>query len=57
MIQQHRESWPDAQVYVYPGTGHAFNRDVDPKVYDAAAAQLALERTLAFFDKHLSGGQ
>jgi len=57
VIQQHRESWPDAQVYVYPGTGHAFNRDVDPKVYDAAAAQLALERTLAFFDKHLSGGQ
>jgi carboxymethylenebutenolidase len=42
-------------VYVYPGTGHAFNRDVDSKVYNAAAAQLALERTLAFFDKHLAG--
>src|SRR6185437_5143915 len=57
VIQQHREAWPDAPVHVYPGTGHAFNRDVDPKVFSAAASQLALDRTLAFFDRHLAGGK
>ena len=53
VIQQHREAWPDAPVYVYPGTGHAFNRDVDPSRYDSSSARLALERTLAFFARHL----
>lgn len=57
VIQHHRETWPDAPVYVYPDTGHAFNRDVDPKVFNAAASKLALERTLAFFDQHLAGGE
>lgn len=53
-VARQREAWPDAEIHVYPA-GHAFNREVDSKVYDAASANLALERTLAFFDKHLAG--
>ena len=36
----------------YPGTQHGFNNDTTPR-YDAAAARLAWDRTLAFFKKHL----
>lgn len=35
-------------VYHYSGTQHGFNNDTTPR-YDAAAASLAWERTLAFF--------
>ena len=52
-VQRHRDVLPDAGIYTYP-TGHAFDRDVDPKVYDAPSAKLALERTLAFFARHLA---
>ena len=38
--------------FLYPGTQHGFNNDTTPR-YDAAAAKLAWERTLAFFEKHL----
>ena len=38
--------------FVYPGTQHGFNNDTTPR-YDADAARLAWERTLAFFEKHL----
>jgi len=51
-VARHREALPDAEVYTYPA-GHAFDREVDPKAYDAASAKLALERTLAFFERHL----
>lgn len=54
--EQHRQAWPDAPVYEYPHCGHAFNRDVDKNAYNEAAAKLAWERTLTFFDKHLAGG-
>jgi carboxymethylenebutenolidase len=54
-IGKHRKAWPDAPVYVYEGAGHAFNRDVDPAHYNEAAATLARQRTLAFFDRHLAG--
>ena len=47
-ITLHREKLPQAEVHVYPA-GHAFNRDVDPKVYDADSARLAHRRTLQFF--------
>ncbi|MBS0380956.1 MAG: dienelactone hydrolase family protein [Proteobacteria bacterium] len=53
-VQKHREAYPDAPTYVYDKAGHAFNRDVDPTHYDPVGAPLALERTLAFFDKHLA---
>lgn len=42
----------DYERYLYPGTQHGFNNDTTPR-YDAAAAKLAWERTLAFFRKHL----
>jgi len=59
-------SWPDYekalkaahvvyQRFLYPGTQHGFNNDTTPR-YDAAAAKLAWERTLAFFAEHLSAG-
>lgn len=54
-IAQHRAAWPDAPVYVYEHCGHAFNRDVDKSVYNANAAKLAWERTLAFFEAQLAG--
>jgi len=38
--------------HVYPGTQHGFNNDTTPR-FDAAAAKLAWERTLAHFNKHL----
>jgi carboxymethylenebutenolidase len=51
-IDLHRRKYPDAEIYTYP-TGHAFDREVDPKVFDAASAHLAHTRTLAFFDRTL----
>ena len=53
-IAKQRAAWPDAPVYVYEHCGHAFNRDADPHVYNAVAAKLALERTLALFAKNLA---
>ena len=38
--------------HLYPGTQHGFNNDTTPR-YDAAAAKLAWERTLAHLNKHL----
>ena len=52
-VEKHREVLPDAEIYTYPA-GHAFDRGVDPKAYDAPSAKLALERTLAFFARHLA---
>ena len=39
--------------YVYPGTQHAFNNDTGAARYNKAAADLAWERTLAFFREQL----
>lgn len=38
--------------YQYPGTQHGFNNDTTPR-YDAAAAKLAWDRTIAFFKSQL----
>jgi carboxymethylenebutenolidase len=38
--------------HVYPGTQHGFNNDTTPR-FDAAAAKLAWERTLAHFNKYV----
>lgn len=40
------------EAFVYPGTQHGFNNDTTPR-FDAAAAALAWQRTLAFFRAHL----
>ncbi len=42
------------EVYRYPGTQHGFNNDTTPR-YDKAAADLAWQRTVAFFKKNLHG--
>jgi carboxymethylenebutenolidase len=42
-------------AYRYAGTQHGFNNDTTPR-YDAAAAKLAWERTVAFFKANLQGG-
>ena len=55
VVEKHRKAWPDAPVYVYEHCGHAFNRDVDKSVYNKEGAELALKRTLAFFDRELAG--
>jgi carboxymethylenebutenolidase len=38
--------------HLYPGTQHGFNNDTTPR-YDAAAAKLSWDRTLAFFRQHV----
>ena len=53
-IEAHRRRHPDAELHVYPGAGHAFNREVDPSHYHAESAALALRRTLDFFGTHLA---
>lgn len=40
------------EAHIYPGTQHGFNNDTTPR-YDAAAAKLAWQRTVAFFNQHL----
>jgi carboxymethylenebutenolidase len=41
--------------HLYPGTQHGFHNDTTPR-YDAKAAELAWERTLAFLAKQLRAG-
>jgi carboxymethylenebutenolidase len=52
-IEKIRAAHPDGEYYVYPAD-HGFNCDQRAS-YDAASAQLARERTLGFFAKHLGG--
>ncbi|MDD3352651.1 dienelactone hydrolase family protein [Zoogloea sp.] len=40
------------EAHIYPGTQHGFNNTTTPR-YDAQAAQLAWQRTVAFFKTHL----
>ena len=40
--------------YVYDGVNHGFHNDTTPR-YDEAAAKLAWQRTLDFFNKNLRG--
>lgn len=40
------------QMYSYPGTRHGFHNNSTPR-YHEAAANLAWERTMAFFKQHL----
>ena len=42
-------------MHMYEGVNHAFHNDTSQARYDAEAAELAWNRTLAFFDEHLSG--
>jgi carboxymethylenebutenolidase len=40
------------EAHFYPGTQHGFNNDTTPR-YDEAAAKLAWQRTISFFNAHL----
>ena len=42
------------EAHIYPSTQHGFNNDTTPR-YDEAAAKLAWQRTIDFFNKHLRG--
>ena len=55
--------WPDYEAalkangkqytaHIYPVVNHGFHNDTTPR-YDEAAAELAWERTIAFFNQHL----
>jgi carboxymethylenebutenolidase len=39
-------------AHVYPGVNHGFHNDSTPR-YDEAAAELAWDRTVTFFEQHL----
>jgi carboxymethylenebutenolidase len=39
--------------YIYPGAVHGFNNDATPERYNRAAADLAWQRTIAWFDKYV----
>jgi carboxymethylenebutenolidase len=43
------------EFHTYPNADHAFFNDTRPEVYDAAAAEDAWARTLAFFRRELHG--
>jgi carboxymethylenebutenolidase len=40
-------------IHTYPGTQHAFNNDTGAARYNKAAADLAWQRTIAFFEEKL----
>jgi carboxymethylenebutenolidase len=50
-VDKVRKAHPSVLVHVYPAD-HGFNCDHRGS-YDAAAAKLALERTLEFFGRHV----
>lgn len=41
------------ESHIYPGVNHGFHNDTTPR-YDAPAAKLAWERTIAWFKKFLA---
>ena len=46
----------DVAFHTYPGTGHWFAESDVPTAYDPVAADLAMDRTIAFFREHLPPG-
>ena len=47
-----KENKKDYIMYMYPKVNHGFHNDTTPR-YDKAAAELAWQRTIDFFKKHL----
>ena len=50
-----KASGKEYMAHMYEGANHGFHNDTTPR-YDEAAAKLAWERTMAFFDQHLRQG-
>jgi carboxymethylenebutenolidase len=48
-----RDLGREVEVYVYDGVNHAFANEDRPEVYDAAAATLMFDRSVAFLTSHL----
>jgi carboxymethylenebutenolidase len=53
-VEAVRAARPEVEVFVYPGAGHGFGCE-ERASYVAGDAQLAQQRTLTFFAKHLAG--
>lgn len=53
VVAQISAARPGHTVHVYAQAGHGFNCDDRPE-YDEQSATLALDRSLAFFDRHLA---
>ncbi len=49
-LQEHGKTYT---AHIYPDVNHGFHNDSTPR-YDEAAADLAWDRTIAFFNEHLS---
>lgn len=45
-----------AEIYTYPGAGHAFHEDFRPQVYRPVASQEAWARSLAYLDWYCKNG-
>jgi len=52
-IEAARSAHPEVEIFVYPGAGHAFNREPDSESYRPDAARIARERSLAFLKKNI----
>lgn len=48
-----KKSGVAVESHIYPDVNHAFNNNTSAERYNKAAADLAWNRTLAFFEKHL----
>ena len=53
LAEQLRGVGKSVEIHVYPGADHAFFNDTRPEVYDADAANLLWDRTVAFFREQL----
>ncbi|MBR1216598.1 dienelactone hydrolase family protein [Bradyrhizobium sp. U87765 SZCCT0131] len=53
-VEAVRAKRPDVEIFVYPDAQHGFNCDQRAS-YDKASADVARQRSLAFFAKHLLG--
>ncbi len=51
-LKKHNKEY---QIFIYPGTQHAFNNDSNPARYNEEAAKLSWSRTVAFFKEKLKG--
>jgi carboxymethylenebutenolidase len=49
-----RAAGKTVRFYLYEGANHAFNNDTSAERYDKAAADLAWQRTLAFFKRYVA---
>ncbi len=54
LAEQLRGLGKEVEIVIYPDTDHAFFNDTRPEVYKAEAAAALWDRTLTFFNEHLT---